>query len=69
MKALMMLVLALLVAGCAAGRDDGAGSAPTQEEPTANATEETTVLAIPEPPDSTLTHGGREVRGMLGSYC
>jgi hypothetical protein len=44
MKALMTLVLALLVAGCAAGRDDGAGSAPTQEEPTANATEETTVL-------------------------
>jgi hypothetical protein len=21
------------------------------------------------PPDSTLTHGGREVKGMLGSYC
>ena len=76
MKALMTLVLALLVAGCAAGRDDGAGSAPTQEEPTANATEETTVLkeettvlATPEPPDSTLSFDGREVKGMLGSYC
>jgi len=76
MKALMTLVLALLVAGCAAGRDDGAGSAPTQEEPTANATEETTVLkeettvlATPEPPDSTLSDGGREVKGTLGSYC
>jgi hypothetical protein len=76
MKALMTLVLALLVAGCAAGRGDGAGSATTQEEPTANATEETTVykeettvLAIPEPPDSTLSFGGREVKGMLGSYC
>jgi len=76
MKALMTLVLALLVAGCAAGRDDGAGSAPTQEEPTANATEETTVLkeettvlVTPEPPDSTLSDGGREVKGTLGSYC
>ena len=70
MKALITLVLALLVAGCAAGRDDGAGSAPTQEEPTANATEETTVLQEETtPPDSTLTHGGREVKGMLGSYC
>jgi hypothetical protein len=76
MKALTTLVLALLVAGCAAGRDDGAGSAPTQEEPTANATEETTVLkeettvlATPEPPDSTLSFDGREVKGMLGSYC
>ena len=76
MKALTTLVLALLVAGCAAGRDDGAGPATTQEEPTANATvettvlkEETTVLAIPEPPDSTLTRGGQEVKGTLGSYC
>jgi hypothetical protein len=76
MKALMTLVLALLVAGCAAGRDDGAGSAPTQEEPIANATEETTVLqeettffATPEPPDSMLSDGGREVKGTLGSYC
>jgi len=76
MKALTTLVLALLVAGCAAGRDDGAGPATTQEEPTANATEETTVLqeettvlATPEPPDSTLSDGGREVKGMLGSYC
>jgi hypothetical protein len=80
MKALMTLVLTILVAGCAAGRDDGAGSAPTQEEPTANATEETTVYieettvpvgveGIPEPPDSTLSYGGREVRGTLGSYC
>jgi hypothetical protein len=76
MKALMTLVLALLVAGCAAGNGDGAGPATTQEEPTANATEETTVyneettvLAIPEPPDSTLSYGGREIKGALGSYC
>lgn len=76
MKALMTLVLALLVAGCAAERGDGAGSATTQVEPTANATEETTilkeettVLAISEPPDSTLSFGGREVNGALGSYC
>ena len=76
MKALMTLVLALILAGCAAGRDDGAGSALTQEEPTANGTEETTVLqeettvlANPEPPDSTLSYGGREIKGALGSYC
>ena len=76
MKALRTLVLALLLAGCAVERGDGAGSAPTQEEPTANATEETTVLqekttvlATPEPPDSTLSDGGREVKGTLGSYC
>ena len=76
MKALMTLVMALILAGCAAGRDDGAGSAPTQEEPTANGIEEstvlkeeTTVLAIPEPPDSTLSYGEREIKGALGSYC
>jgi hypothetical protein len=76
MKALMMLVLALLVAGCAAGKGDGAGSATTREEPTATGTEETivykeetTVLAVPEPPDSTLSDGGREVHGTPGSFC
>ena len=77
MKALLTLVLALLVAGCAAGKGDGPGSAPTQEEPTANNTEETTILQEettvlglgPEPPDSTLSYGGRDVEGTLGSYC
>ena len=76
MKALMTLVMALILAGCAAARGDGAGSATKQEEPTANATEETTVyseettvLAIPEPPDSTLSYGEREIKGALGSYC
>lgn len=73
----MTLVLALILAGCAAERGDGDGSATTQE-PTANATEKTTVykedglptvLDLPEPPDSTLSYGGREVKGMLGSYC
>src|SRR4028118_2169235 len=76
MKVLLTLVLALLLAGCAAERGDGAGSATTREEPTANGTEETTVLkeettvlAFPEPPDSTLSYGGREVQATLGSYC
>ena len=76
MKAVATLVLVTLLAGCAAERGDGAGSATRQEEPTANATEETTVLkeeptvlATPEPPDSTLSYGGREVKGTLGSYC
>jgi hypothetical protein len=76
MKALLTLVLAVLLAGCAAERGDGAGSAPTQENTTVNATEETTnyteettVLAFPEPPDSTLSYGGREVKGTPGSFC
>jgi hypothetical protein len=76
MKVLTTLVLALILAGCAAERGAGAGSATTQVEPTANGTEkttvleeETTVLAFPEPPDSTLSYGGREVEGTLGSYC
>jgi hypothetical protein len=76
MKVLTTLVLALILAGCAAERGDGAGSATTQVEPTANGTEETTVLkeettvlAIPEPPDSTLSYGEREIKGALGSYC
>jgi hypothetical protein len=78
MRVLMTLVLSLILAGCAAERGDGAGSATTQEEPTANGTEETTVykegslptvLDIPEPPGSTLSHGGREATGTVGSYC
>jgi hypothetical protein len=35
MKALLTRVLVVLLAGCAPERGDGAGSAPTQEEPTA----------------------------------
>ena len=77
MRVLMTLVLALLLAGCAAERGDSAGSATKQEETTADGTEETTVLNEettvlglgPEPPDSTLSYGGREVEGTLGSYC
>jgi hypothetical protein len=77
MRVLMTLVLALILAGCAAERGDSAGSATKQDETTADGTEETTVLNEettvlglgPEPPDSTLSYGGREVEGTLGSYC
>jgi hypothetical protein len=71
MNPLMTLVLVLLLAGCAAGQG-GAGRTPA-EETTANGTEETTVLEaggnLPRPPDSTLSYGGQEVKGTLGSYC
>jgi|SRR5215218_7606054 len=75
MKVLMTLVLVHLLAGCAAGKGDGAGSTTTVQETATHsaAQEETTVLAgpggIPRPPDSTLSYGGREVTGTLGSYC
>jgi hypothetical protein len=75
MKALMTLVLVLLLAGCAAGRGNSAGSTTTVQESTTHsaAHEETTVLAgeeeLPQPPDSTLSYGGREVTGTLGTYC
>jgi hypothetical protein len=73
MKALMTLVLVLLLAGCAAGQG-GAGRTPTEETTAHNAgEEETTVLKgegnLPRPPDSTLSYGGQEVKGTLGSYC
>ena len=74
MKALMTLVLVLVLAGCAAG-EGNSGRTP-EAKTTANGTEETTVLkeettvlGLPEPPDSTLSNGGREVKGTLGSYC
>ena len=67
----MTLVLVLLLVGCAAGQGD-AGQRPA-EETTANGTEETTTLTggggVPRPPDSTLSYGGQEVKGALGSYC
>ena len=70
MKALMTLVLVLFLAGCAAGQG-GAGRTLT-EETTAHK-EETTALAgggnPRRPPESTLSYGGREVKGLLGSYC
>jgi hypothetical protein len=75
MKVPMTLVLVLLLGGCAAGKGDGAGSTTTVQETATHsaAQEETTVLAgpggIPRPPDSTLSYGGREVTGMLGTYC
>jgi hypothetical protein len=72
MKAPITLVLLLLLAGCAAGQGD-AGRTFAEEETTANDTEETTVLKgegnLPQPPDSTLSYGGQEVKGTLGSYC
>jgi hypothetical protein len=79
MKALMTLVLVLLLTGCAA-RQGGAGGTPTEVVTTANGTEETTVhkeeTTVLEadgnpsrPPDSTLSFGGREAKGTLGSYC
>jgi hypothetical protein len=72
MKALMTLVLSLLLVGCAAGQGN-AGRTLAEEETTANGTEETTVLTeegnLPQPPNSTLSYGGREVTGTLGSYC
>ena len=79
MKVLMTLVLVLLLAGCAAGQG-GAGQTPAEEETTAKGTEETTAYkeettvqkragGRARPPDSTLSYGGREVRGKLGSYC
>ena len=71
MKVLMTLVLGFLLAGCAAG-EGGTGSTTTQEETTAYK-EETTVLEaednLPRPPYSTLSYGGREVTGTLGTYC
>jgi hypothetical protein len=75
MKFFMTLVLVLLLAGCAAGKGAGAGSTTTGQESTTHsaARGETTVLAgeegLPQPPDSTLSYGGREVRGTLGTYC
>jgi hypothetical protein len=76
MRVLMTLVLLLLLAGCAAGQGDGATSGTTQKETIAKGTEETTVfneestfLGFPEPPDSTLSFGEREIKGTLGSYC
>jgi hypothetical protein len=77
MKALLTLALALLLAGCAAGQ--GSAGRSIAEETTANGTEETTVYkeettvlageeGLPRPPDSTLSYGGREVKGLLGTY-
>lgn len=72
MKVLIGLVLVLLLAGCAAG-EGGADSTIAEEETTTHsAREETTVLTagdFPKLPDSTLSYGGREVKGTLGSYC
>jgi hypothetical protein len=73
-----VLVLSFVLAACAAGEDGtgsegDAGTTVAEEETTVNGSEETTVLAgpggIPDPPDSTLSYGGREVKGQLGSYC
>jgi hypothetical protein len=73
MKGLMTLVLGLLLAGCAVGQGDGADSTIAEEETTAHSVrEETTVLTggdLPRPPKSTLSYGGREVKGTLGTYC
>ena len=70
MKALMTLVLVLLLAGCAAGQ--GSAGRSIAEETTAHKEETTTLTGeggFPQPPDSTLSYGGQEVKGTLGTYC
>jgi hypothetical protein len=78
MKVIMTLVLVLVLAGCAAGQ--GGAGRTLAEETTANGTEETTAYneettvlkgggGRVRPPDSTLSYGGQEVKGELGSYC
>src|SRR5215208_1096675 len=70
MKALMTLVLVLLLAGCAAGQ--GSAGRSIAEETTAHKEETTTLTGeggFPRPPDSTLSYGGQEVKGTLGTYC
>jgi hypothetical protein len=80
MKVLMTLVVVLLLAGCAAVQG-GAGQTPAEQGTTANGKEEETTAYkeettvpeaggnLPRPPDSTLSYGGQEVKGTLGSYC
>ncbi len=71
MKALTKLVLVLLLAGCAAEQGN-VGRTPAEEETTAYK-EETTVQEgagdLKRPPESTLSYGGQEVKGTLGTYC
>ena len=72
MKVLMTLVLVLVLAGCAAGEGDGGSTIAKEETAARSAGEETTVLGgggRVRPPDSTLSYGGQEVKGALGSYC
>jgi hypothetical protein len=71
-RVLITLVLVLVLAGCAAGQGD-AGRTLAEETTARHAEEETTAQKgeddLRRPPDSTLSYGGREVRGRLGSYC
>jgi hypothetical protein len=72
MKVLMTLVLVFLLAGCAAGQGN-AGRTMAEETIAPSTEEETTVLKeegnLRRPPESTLSYGGREVKGRLGTYC
>jgi hypothetical protein len=73
------VVLVLVLAGCATGEggtgpEDHAGPTVAEEETTSyDPQEETTALEgesnLEKPPQSTLSYGGREVKGTLGSYC
>jgi hypothetical protein len=68
---LLVVVLVLVLAACATGQ--GSAGPTIAEETTAHNAEETTVLQgggnSRRPPESTLSYGGREVTGSLGSYC
>src|SRR5215216_2640336 len=68
---LLVVVLVLVLAACAAGQ--GSAGPTIAEETTSHNAEETTVLQgggdLRRPPESTLSYGGREVTGSLGSYC
>ncbi len=78
MKLTAMVVLVLVLARCAPGEggtgSEGHASPTIAEETTSDSPqEETTTLNeesdLKKPPHSTLSYGGKEVEGTLGSYC
>jgi hypothetical protein len=69
----MVIVLVLVLAGCATG-ESGTGPSVAEDETTSyDPQKETTTLEgesdPKKPPPSTLSYGRREVKGTLGSYC
>ena len=69
-SATFKMVIVLVLAGCATGEsgtgsEDNAGPTVAEEQTTSVGWERDPN----KPPPSTLSYGGREVKGTLGSYC
>ena len=66
---MLVVAMAVLVSGCAAARQTDDAARRTSPVAADDPLRQTTMISRTQPPTSTLSYGGRTVRGGLGTRC